>query len=303
METFKLFTLTLQCLFIDLQAEFRCWYDLVICYCETCRPSNEINVYPGTNRFCRCKEIPYHDKSTNWSLQNAILCISDSYLDKTMTRSHWHAMIDPTYSSLSIEKLDRMIRYAIYDVLALSYLHWPITGVWSHDKIRSTSMLILLSEQNSSFSEIIDVYEDISEEDDGSNQSLLSFIIESPLLMNDNDMGIVYDRNVHHRYELKCSRKLYRSKEARQFRNRRRNHRRHRIRYRHHVVRQCYRRFTTYRIRMILKQSHVDFTHIKIDNENVIIGIKSQAACDYYEGRILMDIFDRDHFFSISRSC
>lgn len=47
-----------------------------------------------------------------------------------MTGRSYHTIIEPEYSSLSIELLNLSIRYSIEDVLTLTYLHKPITRAW-----------------------------------------------------------------------------------------------------------------------------------------------------------------------------
>lgn len=297
---YKLFCLPLQCELVDLQSEFRYWFESVDTYCENCRPTNDIQLFRGATLFCPCQVVPYSDESKRWSLQNAVLCTSDSYLDKTMTRSPWNIIIDPIYSSLPIKQLEGMIRYAIYDVLALTYLHKPILARWSHAKLRMTSIRDFLQGEPVN---LIDPYLNYGrggqvqganqvQESEGQNGEV-NDVEDEPLIIST-------DENENFNHELSSKRKTStRSSEARLYRNHRRNIRRRRIRYVNHIKRFCYRRYSSYRIRLVLKQLGVDFVHIRVAGHQVIIGMKNRHQRDYFDDKLPLNIFDRDHFFSI----
>ena len=298
--SYDLFTLSVECEFVDLQKKFSYWFEALSTVCESCRSSSDTCVYLGAKNFCLCQDMVYREQHKLWSLQDAILCVSDSYLSKLETNSSWDLMIDPKYSTLPLDKLDKMIRYAIYDVFALTYLHKPVMELWTHEEIRKSSMIDLLFHQVTNNMNNQIHYENDEDDEEQRDESLLSVQTQSPLSMMNEELEISIDdqENVH--YDSSHRKNFFRSEEARRYRNCRRNYRRRRLRYRFYLVRQCYSRFTIHRIRTILKQLHVAYTHIKIKDHNVIIGMKSQTSCDYYNERIKLDLFDRNHFFSIT---
>lgn len=296
---YKLFCLPLQCDFVDLQCEFRCWFDSVDTYCENYRPTNNIQLFRGTSVFCNCQVVPYRDEARRWSLQNAILCTSDSYLDRKMTRSPWNIIIDPIYSSLEIGKFECMIRYAIYNVLTLNYLHKPILGRWSHAQLRTTPIRDFLHDERINSIDLYIAYDD-DEHVQGDNEiqeirnrnSDSNDMEEGPLIITTDDY-----EDFNHEPPLK-RKKSARSSEARLHRNHQRNIRRRRIRYVNHIKRFCYHRYSCYRIRLVLKQLGVDFVHIQVVDHQVIIGMKNRHQRDYVDDKLPLNIFDRDHFFS-----
>lgn len=221
---YNLFNLPLDSQFIDLQKEFHFWFRTVSTVCEACRSSDSIYVYQGAKRFCECQDVVYRDPGIMWSLQNAILCTLDSYLSKSETISRWNMIIDPEYSKLNLEKLNKMIRYASYDVLVLSLLHQPVMKLWSHEKIRKTPLDELLLEGETSLpDQEVQVVENISSEQ-SKTESLLS-IQESDDLVDKNGIS---------RHISVKGNRVSRSEAARRYHNHRRNHHRRRSRY-------CYR--------------------------------------------------------------
>lgn len=282
---YDLFHLPLESQFIDLQREFHFWFQNVSTTCEVCQALDSSCIYQGAKRFCECQDVVYRDSEKKWSLQNAILCTTDSYLSKSETNSPWNMILDPEYSRLYPEKLEKMIRYAIYDVFALSLLHKPVLNSWPHKQIRETSFDELLLDQETKRPALEDISSEQSED-----ESLL-------LIEGSNGWA---ENNENNQQISERSNRRYRSEEARQYRNRRRNYRRRRLRYRYHIVRDRYQRFTAHRIRRILKQLKIKYTHIKISDGKVIIGIKNKNEYIRDADVIPMNLFDREHFFSIS---
>lgn len=45
-----------------------------------------------------------------------------------------------------MEWSDRTIHYAIFNVLALTYLHKPIISIWTYEEFRALSIIDLLSD-------------------------------------------------------------------------------------------------------------------------------------------------------------
>jgi hypothetical protein len=144
---YSLFTFPMEARCVDLQLEFRKWYTLAPPFCEACEPDNNYHhiITKGSSMFCRCKNHVYTDPGTLWSLQKGILYSTSCFLDKSQTENPWHLILDPQHTTLSLDKAEQMIYYAVYDCLSVTYLHLPVTQSWPLVTIKNTPITRLLT--------------------------------------------------------------------------------------------------------------------------------------------------------------
>ena len=55
-------------------------------------------------------------------------------------------------------------------------------------------------------------------------------------------------------------------------------------------------------IKRTLHNLHIRFVHVKAYQEKVLIGFKSALLRDSFDERLHPNLFDREHYFSISRT-
>ena len=285
---FHLFSFPLTCLCFDVQKDFLIWHALVPPFCEVCRPNADYQVTTGSSMFCRCQDVIYCDPSKPWSLQNAILCVSDCYLDKTQTRSPWNELLDPLHSTMSPVRRDCMIRYAVYDTLAVTYLRYPVTQMWTFACVRQSTFSDFLLEPKVVSSPLL--YEPITDEEP-------DLIVESSSTVeipNELPLQPVQPQS-HHR--------VCRSVQARQRRNRKRNTVLRRYRNRHVVLRVVYHRFTIQLIKRVLRDLDVGYVHLTLNTSSHVlsIGMKKDSLVDLYFDRLPGNLFDQDHYHDYSR--
>ena len=299
----RLFHLPLQCRCIDLQGEFATWFGS--------KPSSgEHYVSAATNPDLSVHEYCDDDRSFRyihsagpWSLQNAIRYVFNAFLDKSVTRSPWHRLLDPEHSSLTSHSRQAMIRYAVYDCLAVTALHCPTMNSWDVRRIRQTPLVDLLTEVKRCISPI--VYENISEEDSMSDTVTINDIDQfSAIPVQSRSSPIVPIHTDDHRTPSNriVSTHSRRSRESRHRRNQHRNQHRRTFRFVYHLSRRLYYRFTMHDIKRTLHNLHIRFVHVKAYQENVLIGFKSALLRDSFDERIHPNLFDREHYFSISRT-
>ena len=291
--SFGLFSFPLVCTCINLQDEFRTWYAWVPPFCKVCRPSDDYPIYPGSSMFCSCQDVPYRDPAKHWSLQNAVMLAFNSYLDKTQTINPWNAMIDPEYSSLSIADLEPMIRYALYDCLAVSCLYKPVMQIWNFEQLRRSPIHVLLTDPQVNLSPIR--YEFISDDDEEVNNPL-----PPPIELELFPSSIISDVELNNNPPQKLPSHSSRSKPARRRRNKKRNNRRRFITGQYQVIRPIYRSYTITKVKRILHQLHIWYTGVKIRSNELIIITKNQELCHQCESQLPHNLFDRDHYYSIS---
>jgi hypothetical protein len=130
-------------LLINLQDEFSSWYRGALPPCEACR-SNQLS---NTSKFrCTCMDnYPYAKLTDLWSLQNAICYTINRFLDKSSTRKNWSALLDPNYSSLSSLEQSRRTNYAIYDCVAVTFLHRAVYDKWTLMELREAELTSLFT--------------------------------------------------------------------------------------------------------------------------------------------------------------
>ena len=285
---FRLFSTPLACLCFDLQQDFSIWYALVPPFCEVCRPNADYQVNIGSAMFCRCKDVIYSDPSKQWSLQNAILYVSDCYLDKTQTKSPWNELLDPLHSTMSSVRCARMIRYAVYDALAVSYLRFPVTQMWTFDRVRQSTFSDLLLEPPLISSSLL--YEPISDE-------------EPDLIVESSQAVEILDELPPQPFQPQSHHRAYRSVQARQRRNRKRNLVLRQYRDRHIVLRMVYHRFTIQLIKRVLRDLDVRYVHLKLNTSSHVlsIGMKKPSLVDFYFDRLSGDLFDKNHYHDYCR--
>ena len=111
----RLFSFPLVCECINLQKEFALWFAVKAssCVCD------------------ECLSFQYIHSRGPWSLQNAIRYVAEAFLDKSSTKSHWSYLLEPLHSPLSSQSCHTMVTYALYDCLAVTYLHHPTMKLWN----------------------------------------------------------------------------------------------------------------------------------------------------------------------------
>ena len=307
---YSLFIFPIHAKAINLQLEFNTWHRWVPPFCEVCKPDNNTYVTVGTSAFCKCRRDVSNGPPKLWSLQNAVLYTANCFLDKSQTESDWFAMLDPKNTSLPSLDLDKMIKYAIYDCLSVTYLRLPIMQRWSLIQLEKTPIHILLTDTKHIIADPDLEY--VSEDE-------LPQVIQ-PLLFNNNEQQ-QQQRTDEVTDQVSTSEQLMerpssldqklsilntnsskkhsqRSAVARARRNRKRpiSHRIRRYEYR--LVRSLYYLFTLKMIKKVLNQLEIQFTHVKCDNYQLIIGINNKKLKRKFEQLLPLDTFDRDHYYS-----
>ena len=141
----SLYTLPIGAKCINLQLEFSKWHKMAPSFCNACKPHN-CRATLRSSRFCQCKNSTYHDSSKTWSLKNAMLYITSCSFSKPRVAHTWDEIVDPQYSILPSNKLDKMIRYALYLCLSVTYLRLPVSQCWSLTQLKKTSLHLLLTD-------------------------------------------------------------------------------------------------------------------------------------------------------------
>ena len=195
-----------------------------------------------------------------------------------------------------------MITYALYDCLAVTYLHHPTMKLWNLSRIRQTSLHELMTPAKATQTPV--EYEDISDDEQTSHEGriddlpihLLNTVASQSSSLERPDA--VNDQNCQCQVLVTHSRRSF---VARHRRNQKRNRHRRKSRFIHQLSRAVYHRFTMNHFKTILRQLHIDFLHVKRDPGSIIIGFKSLALRDSSDERIPQNLFDRAHYLSICR--
>ncbi|CAF4108367.1 unnamed protein product [Rotaria sp. Silwood2] len=275
--SFSLFSLPIPAKQINLQNEFFMWYKEVPPHCEVCRPNDDVYVTTGPSMFCKCNQSINNDSIRTCSLQNAILYTTGCFLDKSQTENTWSSMLDPDYTTLDSEKLDKMIHYASYDCISLTYIRLPLTQRWTFLQLEKTPIYVLLTDSRS--------------------------ILVDPDLdyISDAECSPSFTLTLHDYKQRKGGAHSRRSIAARRQRNVIRNRRRRLGRYRCQLIRYVYRRFSMKQIKEILHQLQIRFIHTKWEGNNVIIALKTQHLREQYQRQLPIDIFDKNNYYSQHR--
>ncbi|CAF1529649.1 unnamed protein product, partial [Rotaria sordida] len=75
-----------------------------------------------------------------WPITSELINLQPHFADKTNTLSHWSYGLTSIGSSLTQAQRTRMINYAKYDVMAVTYLIRPITEQWSFTRTKESSI-------------------------------------------------------------------------------------------------------------------------------------------------------------------
>ncbi|CAF1550873.1 unnamed protein product [Adineta ricciae] len=89
---------------------------------------------------CRCHPPSPYRSTELWSLQNAVKYAYKLHLDKTYRLSHWSASLTSNRSRLSYTDQRKMVKYAVHDVLAVTFLLGPIMEHWTFNMIETRNM-------------------------------------------------------------------------------------------------------------------------------------------------------------------
>ncbi|CAF1550959.1 unnamed protein product [Adineta ricciae] len=134
---------------IDIQPHFSTWYNGARAQCWVQSPSYRINITKEGIRImqqlnqdssCRCHSPSPYKPNELWSLQNALKYACKLHLDKTYRLSHWSASLTSNRSRLSYTDQRKMVKYAVHDVLAVTFLLRPIMENWTFNMIETRNM-------------------------------------------------------------------------------------------------------------------------------------------------------------------
>ena len=136
---YNLFTWPISSTIINVQSEFRHWYNWARSHCEVCCPQTT----------CSCHEPDPYLPHEQWSLQKALIYTSGLFLDKSMTLGRWAAGLQSSQSSLSKAKQTKLILYAIHDCFATTYFIQPLTQQWTFYKLSNANFIDLFQAPSS----------------------------------------------------------------------------------------------------------------------------------------------------------
>jgi hypothetical protein len=133
---------------INLQPHFADWYKGARTQCwvqsleQQAMENNDITADQrnSSTSSCTCHRPSPYNEHELWSLQKAFLYSFNLFIDKTSTMSHWSYGLSSFGSSLTHAQRTKMINYAKYDVMAVTYLIRPITEQWSFTRTKESSI-------------------------------------------------------------------------------------------------------------------------------------------------------------------
>jgi len=143
-----LFTWPITSELINLQPHFADWYKGARTQCwvqsleQQAMENNDITADQrnSSTSSCTCHLPSPYNEHELWSLQKAFLYSFNLFIDKTSTMSHWSYGLSSFGSSLTHAQRTKMINYAKYDVMAVTYLIRPITEQWSFTRTKESSI-------------------------------------------------------------------------------------------------------------------------------------------------------------------
>jgi hypothetical protein len=140
----NLLTWPIRAKLINIQPHFNRWYTWALTQCRVkcLNEDEEINEagIKQQQQPCTCHLPSPYRLNELWSLQKALMFVGKLFMDKSCQRSHWAAGLSSHRSSLSSGKQQRMIHYAVHDVIAVTYLIRPVTENWTFERIRRRRM-------------------------------------------------------------------------------------------------------------------------------------------------------------------
>ncbi|CAF1435460.1 unnamed protein product [Rotaria sordida] len=362
---------------INLQPHFAGWYERARTQCGTqsleqqAMENNDIIV--GQRKLstssCACHRPSPYNEHQLWLLQKAFLYSFNLFLDKTSTLSHWSYGLSSIGSSLTHAERTKMINYAKYDVMAVTYLIRPITEQWSFTRTKESSIEetfitfqstrppplrqpkskkkiknINVQKLSKIFTSINDSdYELISSEDeiylnqliepvvnvhhpgdqinnDDMAQDIIRDLdddvelqIEVPttdVIMDDNNDDevesvdnhiVVVNEEVNTPEHQQQRVRKKRSFETKQKKNRKRNMQLRVTRFTYYFTRPYYSKFKSKIIKKDLHHYGVQFRHIKFSYDQVVIGVKTNAARRDYEETLPYNCFNRRNYWRFRR--
>ncbi|CAF1230093.1 unnamed protein product [Rotaria sordida] len=134
----------------NLQFEFADWYSWALSHCEMCSLLNrrniiinDINSEGQMNLLSKytCHKPSSYRPNEPWALQQALIYTYGMFIDKSITVNNWATILDPTYSTLSTSKRNKMIHYAIYDCFAAICLIRLVTLYWTFQQVKKINIL------------------------------------------------------------------------------------------------------------------------------------------------------------------
>ena len=140
-----LFTWPIPAVLVNLQLYFPGWYAWGRSQCRGttlsyCDDEDEGLQQHQRMLVCSCHlQSPYNPNEL-WSLKNAFKYGFKLFIDKSARLGNWSSSLNSRKSSLSYETQKKMIRYAVYEVITISFLARPIAEQWTFKQVESRSM-------------------------------------------------------------------------------------------------------------------------------------------------------------------
>ncbi|CAF0980713.1 unnamed protein product [Rotaria sordida] len=145
------------------ELKFPGWYAWAVSYCEVCNSSSHRNVIVddigsirniNSSSICIYQQPSCYAPHEKWTLQQALIYICRMFIDKSVTVNHWAGGFDPTYSTLSRTKRNKMIHYTIHACFATTYLIRPVLQYWSFQQVINSHITNRFQALSSSSSQV-----------------------------------------------------------------------------------------------------------------------------------------------------
>ncbi|CAF3940867.1 unnamed protein product [Rotaria sp. Silwood1] len=381
---------------INLQPHFPGWYERARTQCwvqsleQQAMENNDIIVGQRnlSTSSCTCHRPSPYNEHQLWSLQKAFLYSFNLFIDKTSTLSHWSYGLTSIGSSLTYAQRTKMINYAKYDVMAVTYLIRPITEQWSFTRTKESNIeemfitfqstrpppLRQLKSKNKKnkkskniniqqFAALFSCNDPEAEEIPSGDEIYLNQLIEPNDYRdeqnnnNNNKINLLQDQIeridadyiliinadepieriqqqqqgelvaenyyqegesmeedhyqehasvinddeplqvVNEPEQVQRRPRHRRSAQSRNRKNRKHNQFRRKFRFRYTIRRKVYHRFKPHLMRKILRTYQIHFTHVKMDKDYLVVGLKNHESRIEAEHNLAEDIFNSRSYF------
>ncbi|KAF9754357.1 hypothetical protein NGRA_3359, partial [Nosema granulosis] len=135
---------------INIQPHFPGWYDWARTQCRVQNLTHRIDVNRDVGNTtqnhllslspCSCHRASPYESHQLWSLQQAFIYGCNLFIDKANTLNHWSSSLTSEHSPLPYARRQKMIKYATYDVMAVTYLAQPIIQRWTFKKMKKMNI-------------------------------------------------------------------------------------------------------------------------------------------------------------------
>ncbi|CAF1079407.1 unnamed protein product [Rotaria magnacalcarata] len=263
------------------------WYSGAQPFCKVCCPVQLLTTVMSSNYSCTCSNAsPYLNPGEKWSLQNAMRYTANFFLDKSATRKNWSMVLDPNYSSLSSYEQRKRIYYAIYDCVAVTFLHQAIYDKLSLIQLREAELISLFTSNapphssslsSSSLLKHVSEYQNANESTSNSKlhaprHSALPFSSLLEDISDEEDEEILVSSLSRHNGTHPLI----------------------------HPIRPVQIELAILcQLKHIIRQRDVRYVHLKLDKSSQVlsIGLKRSSSVDLYFDRLPGDLFDKKHYY------